>query len=340
MYQRNVSPTVGVLRRTLAADAAATRQSPSRPFSVSARRLEESSDAPSAPAAASPPNRRARNAAALSQITRLGANRRSAPGGLAKGIFPSGQTDGQPGGQPGGQLARGPPRARPEGSLNITREPSGPDGPRSAPPPGAMARAPARLKLSSAPRTGNASVGGRRGPNLRGRDAKPAGNSDKGGPRKRERTDKADEEVLEPGGSSAADVLSDGMVRHLLRMQRSEWDRKAYVPKYAPGSLAANRLIHAGRELMRGESAPIKIWGALERRIGVVGMHGAEAHLKIRRVPMENDDRLGERRRYFETGNVDIEVKALPSKAAPAADVQAAAQAAASAPAPEQPVAQ
>lgn len=75
------------------------------------------------------------------------------------------------------------------------------------------------------------------------------------------------------------------MVHQLLRLQRKEWDRVSYEPKYAHGSFEANKLIHEGRELFRGESRPVKIWGRLERSIGVVGMFGAEAHLKVRRVP-------------------------------------------------------
>jgi hypothetical protein len=74
-------------------------------------------------------------------------------------------------------------------------------------------------------------------------------------------------------------------VRHLLRLQRKEWDRTPYEPKYAPGSFAAQELIHEGRELFRGEAPPVKYWGKLEKRIGIVGMHGAEAVLKVRRVP-------------------------------------------------------
>lgn len=80
------------------------------------------------------------------------------------------------------------------------------------------------------------------------------------------------------------DTISDAMIQQLLRLQRKEWDRVPYEPKYAKGSFAANELIHAGRELFKGESPPVKIWGPLEKRIGVVGMFGAEAHLKVRRV--------------------------------------------------------
>lgn len=289
-------------------------------------------------APASPDSRKARTANALSQITRLGANRRTSSiqsGGLARGNFPSGQTDAQPG--------QGPPRVRPEGSLKITREAVGPAGPRKGPPPpGAMVRAPANLKFSrnTGPRPGgNASVGGKRGPNLRGRDGKAggAGKRSSGGPGRRERKKPSDER-LQPRDVKYEDTLSDGMVQHLLRLQRGQWDRKPYEPKYAPGSFEANRLIHQGRELFRGEAPPVKIWGKLEKHIGVVGMHNAEAHLKVRRVTDLDEESLGVRRQHFETGDVDIQVKAkAPAVKAPATNAAAAvAQAAASkAPAPK-----
>ncbi|KAF2626947.1 hypothetical protein BU25DRAFT_411468 [Macroventuria anomochaeta] len=319
MYQRNMYPSMGALRRTLAADVAATPKCSSRAFSVSAHQFGEANDAaPSAPAPSNPDSRKARSANALNQITRLGANRRIQPGGLAKGNFPSGQTS--------GQAARGPPRVRYEGGLKITREMVGPGGPKTgAPPPGAMVRAPAQLKLSrNTGRPGNATAGGRRGPNLRGRDGKPGGSgSREQGPKRRERKsgDDGDKKI------NAADVkfestLSDGMVQHLLRLQRGEWDRKPYEPKYAPGGFEANQLIHAGRELFRGEAPPVKIWGMLEKRIGVVGMHNAEAHLKVRRVTDLDDESLGERRQHFETGEVEVKAKAPePSKAATKAPV-------------------
>lgn len=221
-----------------------------------------------------------------------------------------------------------------------------------------MARAPARLKLSRPPTSGlrgsgprgNASVGGaRRGPNLRGRDGKPgAGGSSNAErrPKKREKaTDGEDGEVIDARDVKIESVLTDGMVQHLLRLQRSEWDRKPYEPKYAPGSFAANQLIHAGRELCRGEAPPVKILGRLEKRIGVVGMHGAEAHLKVRRVAYDGEE-LGERREHFETGEVEVKggakgKKTGASKAktpAPASASAAIAQAAAAAsnPAPKQ----
>lgn len=137
-----------------------------------------------------------------------------------------------------------------------------------------------------------------RGPNLQGRqDRRGAGpGGDRGArdgpgrgqeqrPKKRERKND-DEKVTRMTASEikVESTLSDGMVHQLLRLQRKEWDRVPYEPKYAPGSFAANELIHAGRELFRGEAPPVEIWGPLEKTIGVVGMHGAAAHLKVRRV--------------------------------------------------------
>lgn len=165
-----------------------------------------------------------------------------------------------------------------------------------------MVRAPAKLRV-----TRNTTVGSMRGgPNLRGRDGNRGGspgqrqggpnNSGDRGPKKRE---KAKSSGSAPQRTTIADInpattLSDGMVHHLLRLQRKEWDRVQYEPKYGQGSFAANELIHAGRELFKGESPPVKIWGPLEKEIGVVGMFGAEAHLKIRRVPDGDTEPFGQ----------------------------------------------
>lgn len=228
---------------------------------------------------------------------------------------------------------------RTEGGLKINRETVGPAGTRDgARPPGPMVRAPTQLKLArNTGRGGNTTVGSRRGPNLRGRDGKPGGGasgSREQGPRKRERkAGEGDGKKINAADVKTETTLSDGMVQHLLRLQRGEWDRKPFEPKYAPGSFAANELIHAGRELFRGEAPPVKIWGMLEKRIGVVGMHNAEAHLKVRRVTDLDDESLGERREYFETGDVENKKKMpeatktakTPATNAPAAVAQAAA---------------
>jgi hypothetical protein len=165
-----------------------------------------------------------------------------------------------------------------------------------------MVRAPGTLKLG---RNANTTVGGARGgpnrggPNLRGRSGGqggPRGGGREQGPKKREKN-KDGEESAQP--TTLADIdpattLSDGMVHHLLRLQRKEWDRVPYEPKYAQGSFATQELIHEGRELFRGEVPPVKYWGKLEQRIGVVGMFGAEAHLKVRRVPDGDEAPFGQ----------------------------------------------
>jgi hypothetical protein len=177
---------------------------------------------------------------------------------------------------PDGQMARSSPR--PDGQMA-----------RGPPPPnGQMVRSPAAMRI-----TRNAGGERPRGPNLGARSAgRPSGSKgDRGqggreqGPKKRDRKDgdNATQSNL-IADTDPATTLSDGMVQHLLRLQRQEWDRVPYEPKYAMGSFAAQELIHEGRELFRGETPPVKIWGELEKRIGVVGMFGAEAHLKIKRV--------------------------------------------------------
>jgi hypothetical protein len=182
-----------------------------------------------------------------------------------------------------------------------------------------MVRAPAQLRLRRATPGGapGAPGGGPRGPNLRGRDGKAGAGGSRGdkGPPKRER--KAGGEAKQ---TAAADVkpettLSDGMVQHLLRLQRKEWDRVPYEPKYATGSFAANELIHAGRELFKGEAPPVRIWGPLEKRIGVVGMFGAEAHLKVRRVPDGDEAPFGQ--------EVEEELAFAPVESAPETKTQA-----------------
>lgn len=199
-----------------------------------------------------------------------------------------------------------PTDAQPDASSRFARNAAGPRTTRgSAPPQGQMVRAPSTLRI-----TRTAAGGAARGPNapglnLRGRDAgrprtggKAGGkgnNRGEGGPKKRERNSGGDESI----GTTLADVdlkdtISDGMMQQLLRLQKKEWDRVPYEPKYAKGSFAANELIHAGRELFKGESPPIKIWGPLEKRIGVVGMFGAEAHLKVRRVPDGDAEPFGQ----------------------------------------------
>ncbi|KAL6712068.1 hypothetical protein ACN47E_003111 [Coniothyrium glycines] len=295
MAQRQICPSMGAWRRSLLVETRQTSKYSAKAFHSSSRKLEEppSSQAPATPA---PTTRKARSTNALRQITKLG-QRRIVPGALAKGSFPS------------GNLARGSsPQAAaaneygflPEDAASAEQKGSpprfskiltGPSTNRGAPPPGQMVRAPAQLQRpQSTPN--NATVGGARGPNLRGRDGKgarrpggPGGRRGAGDPKRREKGSEGANTAQTTSFDEidASDTLSDGMVHNLLRLQRKEWDRVPYEPKYAKGSFAANELIHAGRELFRGESAPVKIWGPLEKRIGVVGMFGAEATLKVRR---------------------------------------------------------
>jgi hypothetical protein len=104
---------------------------------------------------------------------------------------------------------------------------------------------------------------------------------------------------------------SEHLMQIIYRLQRKEWDRVPYKPKYAKGSFAANELIHAGRELFKGESPPVKIWGPLERAIGVVGMFGAEATLKVRRVGDGDEAPFGQEEHNMlldnEASSIDVE---------------------------------
>lgn len=70
-------------------------------------------------------------------------------------------------------------------------------------------------------------------------------------------------------------TLDDGMVEQLLRLQRKEWDRVPYEPIYAHGSKAALELVEEGKKLFEGQAPKVKTSPTrLERRIGIVGMHG------------------------------------------------------------------
>ena len=162
---------------------------------------------------------------------------------------------------------------------------------------GTMIRAPSALKVTrnaAGPQAGRPSGG----PNLRARAGGPSrsrGGPKKAGseadPKKRERSSAgsgAGVPTLDPD-TVTPQALDSSLMQTLYRMQRNQWDRKPYEPKYAQGSFAANELIHAGRELFRGEAPPVKVWGRLERTLNIVGMHGAASHLKVRRV-LDGDD--------------------------------------------------
>jgi hypothetical protein len=266
----------------------------------------------SASAPANPTSRRTRSATALKQITSL-QDRRNQPDGQAKrnpsGGFKIRQVshDYNAANSEAHAAASGAGEARPAGQrfAKLSARPTTTHG--AAPPEGQMARAPSTLKLSR-----NATVGSMRGPNLGGRSAGrggPRGDKGSGGrdraPKKREKkdSDAGPKQSTSFDDIDASQTLSDGMVQHLLRLQRKEWDRVPYVPKYATGSFAARELIHEGRELFRGEAPPVKYWGKLEKTIGVVGMFGAEAHLKVRRVPDGDEAPFGQE----EAGNLEAE---------------------------------
>ncbi|KAH7408464.1 hypothetical protein DE146DRAFT_629377 [Phaeosphaeria sp. MPI-PUGE-AT-0046c] len=330
MAQRIACPSMGLLRCSLSINVSS--RTATRPLSSTARRLEDGSSdaAPSAPPSDNSNTRKARSETALRQITSL-QNRRVQPGGLARGQFRSGQAAGQMAqrtprdpsavdagqkeGVPGQRMAKFAPRP------TSTRGPSPPGGAQ-------MVRGPGPPHLNR-----NATVGSMRGPNLNGRSGSggPRGPRGKGD---QERGTKKREKRGGAGGggpsqsTSVAEVdpaatLSDSMVQHLLRLQRQEWDRVPYEPKYAPGSFAANQLIHEGRELFRGEVPPVKHWGKLEQRIGVVGMFGAEAHLKVRRVPDGDDASFGEEVEEYEMEAATKESAAVPKEVPAEATVAA-----------------
>lgn len=200
--------------------------------------------------------------------------------GLAGGVFPSGVTTQKS--QDGEKLSLRPKVITP-------RKPIAPGAAaaRGPAPPGTLVRAPSTLRIRR-----NTPAGARpAGPNLGGRVSGDHRPSNRSGERLKRREKVAKDAAASKAAPVVDDVsidpkmLDDSTVHHLMRLQRQEWDRKPYTPKYAPGSFEANELIHLGRELFRGEAPPVKIWGRMEKTLGIVGMHGAEAHLQVRRVP-------------------------------------------------------
>jgi hypothetical protein len=257
-----------------------------------------------------PNTRKARAATALKQITKLQAQRSRLiePGALARGSFREGQMAQRNPSSPVQVNESGfipeddhvSTDAQPDANPRFARNTARPTTTRgSTPPSGQMVRAPSTLRISRQ-EVGNTRGPPMRGPNLRGREGgRPGGpggqrdrkggagknKGDGGGPKKRDKSSGSDESLPTTIAETPLEhTVSIEMMQQLLRLQRKEWDRVPYEPKYAKGSFAANELLHAGRELFKGESPPVKIWGPLERRIGVVGMFGAEATLKVRRV--------------------------------------------------------
>lgn len=215
--------------------------------------------------------RRARMANAASQITSLQFRRPLPQNASLARSFPSGRTTRQ------GEEA---PKDAADSSAPKIITPRRPLTPRRAAPPGTMVRAPSKIRM-----TRNPSASKLGGPNLRGRSGSNRGGTE-AAPRRRERKQGG---TKAPSAPQTQDVpiehtISDGLAQHLLRLQRKEWDRVPYKPRYAPGSFEANELMHLGAELFRGEAPPVKVWGRMEKALGVVGMHGAEAHLEVRRV--------------------------------------------------------
>lgn len=218
--------------------------------------------------------RRERNSAAAAQIGNLRIRRTSVEGQVAQSSSPAPSTT--------------PKIITPRKPL-VRKEVGGARG--------TMIRAPSALKVTrnaAGPQAGRPSGG----PNLRARAGGPSRSrggpkkvGSEGDPKKRERSSGGSGEgvpTLDPD-TVTPQALDSSLMQTLYRMQRNQWDRKPYEPKYARGSFAANELIHAGRELFRGEAPPVKVWGRLERTLNIVGMHGAASHLKVRRV-LDGDD--------------------------------------------------
>ncbi|CAI6272130.1 unnamed protein product [Periconia digitata] len=278
-----VRPPMGAMRQTVSRDVAAVINCRSRSFHVSARRLDDQSVSGSQASSNGPSPRRVRDANAASAIDSL--QRQRAPP----------RTPGT-----------GPPSsAASNGKILTLRKPlisrlPGVGAPRTAGgdktngnrAPGPLVRAPSQLRITRTTGTTGNSPGG--GPG--GRRTRPRGSGgDKSEPSARKRKPASAETPTEAGqDKSIESFVSDGLLQQLLRLQNKEWEKRPYEPKYAKDSFAANELIHAGRELFRGDAPDVKIWGRLEKKIGVVGMHGAEAALEVRRVVDENDTMLDE----------------------------------------------
>ncbi|PVI08181.1 hypothetical protein DM02DRAFT_690672 [Periconia macrospinosa] len=276
-----VRPSMGAIRRPVSRDVAAAINCCTRSFHAAARRLDEQAGSGSAAPPIEPPSRRIRNANAGQAISSLQQQR--APPRTPR-TTPSGSSI------PNGKLLT--PRKPLISRLPLNRSAQGDANTKQ--PPGTMARAPSKLRISRMV-VGSPTGGPGGGPGGR----RPGPSSPRGtrpGDKPRGRKPKADDAAKNTRSQvpRPEDHLSDGMLAHLARLQKKEWEKKPYEPKYAPGSLAANELIHLGRELFRGESPDVKVWGRLEERIGVVGMHGAEAALEVRRVVDHNDTMLDE----------------------------------------------
>ncbi|KAF1999547.1 hypothetical protein P154DRAFT_620967 [Amniculicola lignicola CBS 123094] len=271
MYQRQLCPSMGAIRLPWAADIATLPRRSARAFHMSARRPEDDKSDDAIPKATGSfpvrpdlseerQTRRARSTSAFTAVRYLGQN----PTSSATTSSPSNTI----------QLTRPLIRREMTGSF-----PSSSTG-RAAPPPGTMVRAPAALRITrNAPSSTTP-----RGPNLRGR-AGPSSSSTSGGNNRGEQRPKKRERKAGGAGAgpkknkedvSIEDTLSDGMVQQLYRLQRKEWDKVPYEPKYKHGSSEARELVETGKLLFAGEVPKVKSRQELmlERRIGIVGMHG------------------------------------------------------------------
>ncbi|KAH7123778.1 hypothetical protein B0J11DRAFT_529868 [Dendryphion nanum] len=281
MYQRYMCPSLGAIRRPLTHETALRSVSCARSFTISTRQsADDANSNRSSPSGTpkSPQTLRSRSNAAASKIADL-------PSGVQTPLritrAPSGSAAGD---RPTPQFARAP------ATLRITRTPVGTAN--GSLPPRQLVRAPATLRITRAPVGSGRSDGlpGQlgRGPNLQGRSGpprpgpprsgagkrSPSGAKLAGQPKRRSKeqneSTREEHEQLVPGEN-----LSDGMVQHLLRLQRKEWDRVPYEPIYSHGSKAAADLITAGKKLFEGEiPQEAKKPGRLERILGIAGRHG------------------------------------------------------------------
>ncbi|ORY08852.1 hypothetical protein BCR34DRAFT_387640 [Clohesyomyces aquaticus] len=253
MIQRNICPSMGVIRRPLACKIAPITNRAIRFFHASLRRLEEGSSSNSPPTpdgSISREPRKVRTQNAFRQVAGLSQGSQDAP-----------------------EVTILSPSGRPLIRREATDAPEHSSRPR--PPPGTMVRAPSTLRI-----TRNATGGTVPGPNLNARtksapDApRSAGRRNENAPKQRDRKGSAAEEAADEE-FKLEDTLSDGMVQQLLRLQRQEWDRVPYKPMYTKGSPAIAELIKSSKEIFKGEVPQKKMPGRLEYVLGIQHMHGA-----------------------------------------------------------------
>ncbi|KAF2662845.1 hypothetical protein K491DRAFT_709505 [Lophiostoma macrostomum CBS 122681] len=246
---------MGAIRRPFLRDVTTISNHTSRSFHQSARLSEGGSNDPGPRSDASAPRQtlRTRSNAAFRKLDNLAGD------AISTRTSPE---------QPSRPLIRRVVEERVQPNLSRPNPPGGP--------PGTMVRAPAQLRLSPAGPTGL-----RRGPpNARGRGGAPARDgqrqrSGENNPRRRERKPDAPNKKKGQTNQSVDATLNDGMVRNLLRLQRLEWDRVPYEPKYGQGSKAALDLVEEGKMMFAGQPPKTKKEPSrLHRTIGVVGMHG------------------------------------------------------------------